>query len=81
MSILTNRGAASDSAFASAAPSDVFNGVVTIFRKAMAARRQRLQLLALDDRMLADIGISRADAYRESSRSTFDVPHNVLGRR
>lgn len=81
MSILTNRGAASESAFASAAPSEVLNRVLVVFRKAMAARRQRLQLLALDDRMLADIGISRADAYREAARSTFDVPHNILGRR
>jgi uncharacterized protein YjiS (DUF1127 family) len=30
--------------------------------------RQRRALLALDDRMLKDIGITRADAEREASR-------------
>lgn len=81
MSILTNRGAASDSAFARTASStDAINGLFAFFRKALVARRQRLQLLSLDDRMLADIGISRADAYREAARSPFDVPHAV-GRR
>jgi uncharacterized protein YjiS (DUF1127 family) len=29
---------------------------------------QRRMLMALDDRMLKDIGISRADAWREASR-------------
>jgi uncharacterized protein YjiS (DUF1127 family) len=29
---------------------------------------QRRQLARLDDRMLSDIGISRAEAYRESSK-------------
>ena len=40
----------------------------------MTLSRQRLQLLALDDRMLADIGISRADAYREATRAYVDLP-------
>lgn len=74
MSILTNRGAASDSAFARPASiNDLSNGLFSFIRKALVARRQRLQLLSLDDRMLADIGISRADAYREASRSPFDI--------
>ncbi len=30
--------------------------------------RQRHQLMALDERMLKDIGLSRADAYREASK-------------
>lgn len=41
---------------------------------AFVARRQRRALLALDDRMLADIGLSRADAYREADRGFLDLP-------
>ncbi len=73
MSILTNRGAASDSALAPAVITDAVGGVFSFVRKALVARRQRNQLLSLDDRMLADIGISRADAYREAARSPFDI--------
>jgi uncharacterized protein YjiS (DUF1127 family) len=36
--------------------------------------RQRRALMRLDDRMLKDIGASRADAYREGSRSWWDLP-------
>ena len=35
---------------------------------------QRRRLLQLDDRMLKDIGVSRADAERESQRSFWDDP-------
>ncbi|HXP97303.1 MAG TPA: DUF1127 domain-containing protein [Telmatospirillum sp.] len=31
-------------------------------------RRQRHQLLSLDNRMLKDIGVSRCDAWREATR-------------
>lgn len=41
---------------------------------AMSVRRQRNALLALDDRMLSDIGIGRAEAYREASRAVYDLP-------
>lgn len=41
---------------------------------ALAVRRERRALLALDDRMLADVGLSRADAYREAHRPFLDVP-------
>jgi uncharacterized protein YjiS (DUF1127 family) len=36
--------------------------------------RQRQALLALNDRMLMDIGISRADAFREATRHLWDLP-------
>jgi uncharacterized protein YjiS (DUF1127 family) len=36
--------------------------------------QQRRRLLALDDRMLKDIGISRADAVREAARPFWDTP-------
>lgn len=35
-------------------------------------RRQRRELLRLDDRMLSDLGISRADAWREAHRPFWD---------
>lgn len=38
------------------------------------AWRSRQHLKALDDRALADIGLSRADAEREASRPIWDVP-------
>ncbi|OOZ36735.1 hypothetical protein BOW51_05730 [Solemya velesiana gill symbiont] len=38
--------------------------------------RQRRQLAELSDEMLKDIGISRAEAYREAHRSFWDEPKN-----
>ena len=43
------------------------------FRSAWEAQRTRRQLAAMDDRMLADIGIGRADAYEEARRAPWDV--------
>jgi uncharacterized protein YjiS (DUF1127 family) len=34
--------------------------------------RQRRRLLAMDDRMLKDLGLSRADAHREGQRPFWD---------
>jgi len=36
--------------------------------------RERRQLMALGDDALKDIGVSRADAYREGSRPFWDLP-------
>ena len=44
-------------------------------RAAMLVRRQRRALMALDERTLADLGLSRSQAYAESSRSMFDLPN------
>lgn len=49
-------------------------GAFARLRAALLARRQRRALLALDDRMLADIGISRSQAYGEADRPFFDLP-------
>ena len=38
---------------------------------ALASRKQRLHLEELDDHMLADIGLSRAEALREAHRGFF----------
>ena len=46
---------------------------------ALNVRRQRQALLSLDERMLADIGLSQADVYREAHRPLMDLPSN-LGR-
>ena len=40
----------------------------------LETHRQRRALLALDDRLLRDIGLSRADAEHEAVRSFWDVP-------
>lgn len=40
----------------------------------MEVARQRQQLAALDDRMLKDIGISRATAQSEARRPFWDLP-------
>ncbi len=48
--------------------------LVSRVAKALAIRRERRALLALDDRMLSDVGLSRTDAYREAHRPLFDLP-------
>jgi hypothetical protein len=48
--------------------------VVDFVMRAGEVARQRRALMRLDDRMLKDIGASRADAYREGSRSWWDLP-------
>ena len=49
------------------------------FERAMQARRMRHELAALDDRMLQDIGISRAQAIFEAERWVAR-PHDDRGR-
>jgi len=41
---------------------------------ALRVRRERRQLAALNDAQLADLGLTRADAQRESRRGLFDIP-------
>ncbi|WP_206050280.1 DUF1127 domain-containing protein [Oceaniglobus ichthyenteri] len=42
----------------------------------IAARRQRAQLRELDDAILYDLGLSRAEIEAESRRALWDVPAN-----
>lgn len=42
--------------------------------EALEVRRQRKALLGLSDPMLKDIGLSRADALRETGRRFWDLP-------
>lgn len=44
-----------------------------LLRRVWHARRTRRDLAGMDDRMLADIGIGRADAYEEARRAPWDV--------
>ncbi|MEV8466557.1 DUF1127 domain-containing protein [Fluviibacterium sp. DFM31] len=46
-----------------------------------AAHRQRRALQQLDDRMLADVGITRAQAEKEADRLIWDAPAHWLQRR
>lgn len=44
-------------------------------RKMADVRRQRLALKRMSDAELSDIGLTRAQAEREATRSVWDVPH------
>ncbi len=43
---------------------------------ALRIRRERNQLASLSNACLRDMGLSRADANREASRSLFDLPQS-----
>jgi uncharacterized protein YjiS (DUF1127 family) len=47
--------------------------LILILARWQELARQRRSLLSLDDRMLKDIGITRADATREGTRPFWDV--------
>lgn len=49
------------------------------FDRAARLRAQRGALAALDDRMLADIGLSRAQALAECDRPAWDAPGHWRG--
>ena len=56
--------------------SSAFNRVARLFLKALdwsEQARQRQRLMELDDHLLKDIGISRADVERETSRSFWSL--------
>ena len=46
---------------------------------ALRVRRERRQLAVLDDARLADLGLTRADAERESRRGLLDIPAHRKG--
>ena len=47
--------------------------IVQLIQRALLVRRERRALMSLDERMLADVGLSQADAYREANRPFLDV--------
>lgn len=46
------------------------------FGRTVAIARQRRRLAALDDHLLADIGVSRPQALAEATRPAWDAPTN-----
>jgi uncharacterized protein YjiS (DUF1127 family) len=42
----------------------------------LSVRAERQRLASLDERTLRDLGLSRADVERETTRSLFDIPTN-----
>lgn len=48
--------------------------VAAWIKQAWSVQRQRKALTKMDDRMLADIGLTRAQAYQEASRPFWDLP-------
>lgn len=61
-----------------AAPSHKAMGPALLSRMTnmVSLYRQRRKLAALDDALLADIGISRADALKEAARPFWDAPNH-----
>lgn len=47
------------------------------FDAMLAVSRQRQELLTFDDRMLKDIGVTRADVQREANRRFWDIDGEV----
>lgn len=55
----------------------IASGISHAWQSAQArarVRRERQLLATLDDRMLKDIGLTRADANHEAARPSWDVP-------
>lgn len=52
-------------------------GLAALLRRLLAAeadRRSRQALLHLDDRLLRDVGVTRAQALEEAGRTDWDAP-------
>lgn len=49
------------------------------FRSLFTLRRERSRLARLDDHLLADIGLTRAEAVAEADRPVWDVPPHWRG--
>jgi uncharacterized protein YjiS (DUF1127 family) len=52
-------------------------GVVGFVARMWEVRRERRALMALDDRMLKDIGLGRGDVARETMRAPWDLPNRT----
>ena len=51
-------------------------GLFARLQRMAALRRQRLDLARLDDRLLRDIGLTRAAAETEAARPAWDAPRH-----
>lgn len=56
----------------------VHQGFISRLRAALALRRSRHRLAALDAHLLRDIGLTRDAALREAARSNWDAPAHWL---
>ncbi len=54
-------------------------GLIARMRHALTAHAQRQRLAKLDDFALADIGLTRAEAFAEANRPLWDVPATWRG--
>jgi uncharacterized protein YjiS (DUF1127 family) len=52
----------------------VIRSAAALIDRLLERRRSRIALLEMTDDQLKDIGISRADAYREGTRPIWDRP-------
>lgn len=59
----------------------LLTAILTRVSLAWRVQSERRALMSLSDRGLKDIGLSRADAYREASRSIFDLPNQLSANR
>ena len=50
-----------------------WTALMAVLVAVLRARRTRRLLLEMDDRMLADIGIDRGEAWMEATRSPWDL--------
>lgn len=78
MSLSTFLSRAASPASLSGTQSWSLANVVSALRLALQVYRERRALMALSDRMLADIGLSRADIHAEATRSIFDMPDQYV---
>ncbi len=56
--------------------SQSLSGFVSKLALAYKVSRERRALLGMSEAALKDVGLSTADAYREGSRSVWDLPNN-----
>lgn len=70
----TSCGSDIDNSFSVASAKQAFVTAAAWPSRVLRVLRERRQLAMLDQSMLKDIGLSKADAYREWSRSFWDLP-------
>ena len=61
-------------------PLDVVVRVFRVVELALKVRRERRELAGLDERMLADIGLSRSLVHSETARDLLDLPPDRMRR-
>jgi uncharacterized protein YjiS (DUF1127 family) len=57
---------------------DGIRGLIFALDLALTVRRERRELVRMNDRALKDIGLNRSDAYAEARRPLWDIPRDRL---